>query len=385
MNTTLNPDVLRWARNKAGLTEDALADKVGVQSGLVKEWEKTGSIRFDLVEKLAEKTRIAFGFLFLSEPPTPTLPIADFRRVNDGFHSTASDDLLEVIYSAQLKQDWYREYMISQNENPLPFVGKSTLKTPVRDTAEDIRSTLGIGPELAAQTTKWEETIRYTTEAAEDHGILVLRTGCVAGVTSRGLNVDEFRGFALSDKHAPLIFVNGADALAAQIFTLAHEIAHIWVGETGVSNLEKTYTRASELEKYCNSVAAEVLLPLVEIKASWQGEINDTAEIDRLAYKYKTSRIVVARRARDADLLTEEEFNSYYGLVVANVQKSKGGDYYINEKYQNSQRFSVAIVKEALAGRETQREAMQLLGIKKDTTFRKYVHSLQQEGLEWPI
>lgn len=384
MNATLNPNVLQWARKKAGLSEDTLANKVGVQLGLVREWETTGSIPFPLVEKLAEKTRTAFGFLFLEEPPQPSLPIADFRRLDDAHCSTPSEDLLDIIYSAQLKQNWYREYLISIGEEPLPFVGKFSVKTPIKETAGDIKKTLNIGPALAQRTTKWEETIRFTTEAAEEYGILVLRAGYAGGNTGRKLSVDEFRGFAMSDKYAPLIFINGADAPAAQIFTIAHEIAHIWIGETGVSNLDRTYSTGSAVEKYCNSVAAEVLLPLDEIHASWQGRQNDISEIDRLSDKYKISRIVVARRARDAELLTEEKFNSYYRMIATQAKKSSGGTYYINEKYQNSRRFSIALIQEALAGRTTQRDAMQLLSIKKDTTFRKYAQSLQG-GVEWPI
>lgn len=383
MNATLKPDVLRWARNKAGLSEAALAAKVGVQSGLVKEWETTGSIPLTLVEKLAEKTRTAFGFLFLEEPPHATLPIADFRRVDD-HDPEPSDDLLETIYSAQLKQNWYREYLISNGEKPLSFVGKSSTHNPSKETAHDIRTTLKIGPALAAQSASWEETIRYTIETTEDHGILVLRTGYAGGSTLRKLSVDEFRGFAMADEYAPLIFINGADALAAQMFTIAHEIAHIWLGQTGVSNLKRTYANGTAVETYCNSVAAEVLLPLEEIRVSWKSEINDTGEIDRLSYKYKVSRIVVARRARDAGLLTESKFDSYYKMVIATAKKSSGGSYYQNEKYKHSRRFSIAVIQDSIAGRTMQRDAMQFLGIKKESTFHKYAKSLQ-EGMEWPI
>jgi Zn-dependent peptidase ImmA (M78 family) len=384
MNATLKPDVLRWARNKAGLSETTLAERIGVHLGIVKEWETTGSIPFSVVERLAEKTRTPFGFLFLQEPPQPSLPIADFRRVDDTHSSEPSNDLLDVIYGAQLKQNWYREYLISNSKEPLPFVGKSSIQTPAKETAEDIRKTLHIGSELAQLTTKWEDTIKYTIEAAEEYGILVLRSGIAGEDTSRKLSVDEFRGFALSDKYAPLIFINGADAPAAQIFTIAHEIAHIWLGKTGVSNLERTYSIGSTIEKYCNNVAAEVLLPLEELRASWRGEINDINEIDRLSYKYKISRIVVARRARDAAMLTEDKFNSYYRMIVASTNKSSGGNYYLNELYKHSRRFSIAIIQESLAGRTMQREAMQFLGIKKESTFRKYAKALQ-EGSEWPI
>jgi Zn-dependent peptidase ImmA (M78 family) len=383
-DATLNPGVLRWARNKAGLSEATLAEHIGVQLGLVQKWEATGSIPFSLVETLAEKTRTPFGFLFLQEPPQPSLPIADFRRIDNIDLSEPSNDLLDVIYSAQLKQDWYREYLISNGKKPLPFVGKSSIQMPAKETAEDIRRTLNIGPALAHMTVKWEDTIRYTIEAAEESGILVLRSGYVGASTSRLLSVDEFRGFALSDEYAPLIFINGADAPAAQIFTIAHEIAHVWLGETGVSNLERTYSTHSTLEQYCNNVAAEVLLPLEELRVSWRGQINDTREIDRLSREYKISRIVVARRARDAALLTESKFDSYYKMIASSATKAAGGNYYVNEQYKHSRRFSIAIIQEALAGRTMQRDAMQFLGIKKEETFRKYIKELQK-GAVWPI
>jgi Zn-dependent peptidase ImmA (M78 family)/transcriptional regulator with XRE-family HTH domain len=385
MNTTLNPNVLQWARKKAGLSEETLAKKIGVHLGLVKEWETTGSIPFAIVEKLAEKTRTAFGFLFLPEPPHPSLPIADFRRVSGGHSTVASDDLLDVIFSAQLKQNWYREYMIANGEKPLPFVGKASIKTPTKEVADDIRTTLKIGFGLAEIAANYDEAWRNTIESAEFGGILVLCSGHVAGFTNRTLDVDEFRGFAMADKYAPLVFINGADAPAARFFTLAHEIAHIWIGETGISNLERTYADGNTVETYCNSVAAEVVLPLSELSARWRGVKNDTSEVERLSKRYKISKLVVARRARDAGFFTAEKYDSYYKLLIAQAQKSSGGGvWYHGEKYQNSRQFSITIIQEALAGRTSQRDAMQLLGIKKDTTFRKYAHSLEG-GVEWPI
>lgn len=388
MNTTLNPEVLQWARKKAGLTEETLAKKMSVHLGIVKEWESTGSIPIALVEKLAEITRIAFGFLFLAHPPQPALPIADFRRVNDASPSTPSDDLLDVIYSAQLKQNWYREYMKANGMKPLAFVGKASIKTPTKEVADDIRATLHIGFALAESANDAIEAWRNTIEATEENGILVLCSGYVAGYTSRTLSVDEFRGFAISDKYAPVIFINGADAPAARFFTLAHEIAHIWIGETGVSNLERTYAAGNTVETFCNNVAAEVVLPLSELSARWRGDVNDTSEVDRLSKKYKISKLVVARRARDAGFFTSEKYNSYFKLLMAQAQakrdESEGGKWYYNEKYQNSRRFSLSIIKEVMAGRTMQRDAMQFLGIKKESTFKSYAQSLQKE-MEWPI
>ena len=387
MNATLKPDVLRWARSKAGLSEDDLAAKIGVNLGLVREWETSGSIPFSLVEKLAEKTRTAFGFLFLEAPPHPSLPIADFRRIDDAHPSVPSDELMDIIYAAQLKQNWYREYLVSHGAKHLPFVGKSSIKTPTKEIAADIRKTLNIGSALSAMMAIWEDAWGMTIEAVEESGILVLCAGYAGGFTHRTLSVEEFRGFAMSDQYAPLIFVNGADAPVARLFTLAHEIAHIWIGETGISNLERTYAAGNTIETYCNSVAAEVLLPLDELRAVWSGERNDVGEVERLSKIYKISKLVIARRAHDAGFFTAEKYGDYYRLLIAQFKAKKsdgGGVWYINEKYQNSRRFSVTIIQEVLAGRATQRDAMQLLGIKKDTTFRKYAKSLEG-GVEWPI
>jgi len=384
MNTTLNPNVLQWARKKAGLSEETLAVKTGVHLGLVKEWETTGSIPLAVVEKLAEKTRIAFGFLFLPEPPHPSLPIADFRCVSGGHPTVASDDLLDVIYSAQLKQNWYREHMIANGAKPLPFVGKASIKTPTKEVADDIRATLKIGFALAESAADYDEAWRITIEATETGGILVLCSGHVAGYTNRPLDVDEFRGFSMADKYAPLVFINGADAPAARFFTLAHEIAHIWIGETGISNLERTYADGNAVETYCNGVAAEVVLPLSELSACWRGGTNDISEVERLSKRCKISKLVVARRARDAGFFTAEKYNSYYKTLIAQAQKSSGGVWYHNEKYQNSRQFSITIIQDVLARRTPQRDAMQFLGIKKDSTFRKYARSLQG-GVEWPI
>ena len=217
-------------------------------------------------------------------------------------------------------------------------------------------------------------------EAIESAGILFMRAGYAFGYTGSKLAVDEFRGFAIADEYAPLIFVNGADARNGQMFTLAHEIAHIWLGLSGISNLDRTYASGAAVETYCNNVAAEVLLPIEEIKISWREGYHDSEEIHRLSYKYKVSKVVVARRAHDAGFISTERFNSIFRTEMRMKKKPGGGDYYLNEQYQNSKRFSVAVVREAKEGRTLFHDAMKLLGIKKQETFSKYVESLQMEA-----
>lgn len=375
----LQPTVLRWARKRANLSEELLARKLEVPPERVAEWEITGSISFSEVEKLAEKTFTQIGYLFLKEPPKDALPISDFRRVGGGAAQPPSPDLLDVLHSAQRRQSWYRDYLLANGEKPLPFVGKATLQTPVLEAAADIRETLRIGTAITAVTDFWEEALRQTIEALEGAGILVLRAGYAGGYTHRKLSVEEFRGFALADPYAPLVFINGADAPTAQMFTLVHEVVHIWLGESAVSNLNETYAVRTGIEVYCNQVAAEILVPTDDIKLSWKAQRGRGGEIERLSKKYAVSKIVVARRALDVGFLTAEEYSRFFKREIRSAEKSKGGNYYLNSQYQNSRRFSVALLLDTRAGRTLYHDAMQLLGIKKDLTFRRYAESLKVE------
>jgi Zn-dependent peptidase ImmA (M78 family) len=262
----------------------------------------------------------------------------------------------------------------------LPFVGEASIKDSPEQTAANIRRVLGIGPNLTTTVGKWETAFKIMIEAIEEGGILFLRAGFAGNYTARKLNVKEFRGFAISDNYAPLIFINGADAPNAQMFTLAHELAHIWLGVSGVSNLNKTYSDGGKVEAYCNQVAAEVLLPMDEMRVSWHQHRDYRNEIERLSRKYKVSKIVIARRAHDAGFLDEDLYNSFFTREIKLRRKSSGGDYYTNEQYQNSKRFSVAVLSEAKEGRTLFHDAMQLLGIKKRETFSRYMESLQMEA-----
>ena len=215
MKAIVKPELLRWARIRARLSEKQLAEKMGVTADRVYAWEEgIRPITVKQTEKLAQKTHVALGRLFSLAPPKEELPIPDYRSVNDETVSSPSPELFDTLRDALLKQEWYREYLLAENHTPLSFVGSLTVKATPPQAAMGITNFLQWDDETVGKQKTWEEMLRVLMERTEKSGVLVIRNGIVGGNTHRPLSVAEFRGFALSDDYAPLIFLNGRDGKA---------------------------------------------------------------------------------------------------------------------------------------------------------------------------
>jgi len=196
----------------------------------------------------------------------------------------------------------------------------------------------------------------------------------VGSNNTRKLDPDEFRGFALSDRLAPLVFVNGSDTKSAQMFTLAHELAHLWLGQSALSDVTVANVSQHDVERWCNQVAAELLVPLEAFNRDYQLSADVQQEIQRLARVFKVSTLVILRRMHDAGGLSRERFWKLYHEEVSRLQslmdaRTGGGNYYRTTTSRVSHRFTRAIVTSALEGRSTFTEAFRLLGCKKMSTF----------------
>jgi len=370
----VRPAMLMWARERSRLEPEELFRKFPALA----DWEEgTRQPTLKQLEKFAQATHTPIGYLFLPEPPDEPIPIPDFRTIGDMELGHASPDLLDTVYLCQQRQEWYRDYARLHREDPVPFVGSLTPETDVVSAASEMRSVLSFAPEERGST--WSEALRRLIEEADQHGVLVMVSGIVGSNTHRKLDPKEFRGFALSDSFAPVIFVNGADTKAAQIFTIAHELAHIWLGESGVDDPDMAGTPSTNaIERWCNQVAAEFLLPRAALQGFDLNRTDLTNELQRLARRFKVSTLVSLRRLYDLGYLTasqyRDEFSDELERVLAILEErggGSGGNFYNTKPIQASKRFTKALIESTLEGQTLHRDAFQMLGFKKVATFNE--------------
>lgn len=369
----VRPEILKWACDRAGISLSSLADRFPT----LPKWVR-GEVQPTLrqLEEFAKATHAAFGYFFLTEPPVEKIPIPDFRTMPGAAVGRPSPDLLDTIYICQLRQDWYRENARVSGEQPFPFVGSVSTSDDVVIVAANMRDALAFDLDERSQIPTWVEALRRFIEQADNLGVLVMVNGVVGSNNRRKLDPREFRGFALSDGLAPLMFINGADTKAAQMFTLAHEMAHLWLGESALTDVDPRSGSAptNAVENWCNRVAAEFLAPLAVVSQEYNHRAPLKDESSRLARRFKVSTLVILRRIHDAGGLTREQFWNAYDAELARFQyipRTSGGDFYLTTAARVSKRFARAVVTSTWEGHSSFTEAFHLLGFKKMSTFRE--------------
>ncbi len=365
MRVEVKPELVRWARERSGFDPGALARRF---PGLG-AWER-GEERPTLkqLESFAKATHTPVGYLFLQEPPIERVPIPDFRTVANARIARPSPDLLDTIYLCQQRQEWYRDFARSMGEEALPFVGSVRLGSGIEATAASMRHVLGFDVEERRRMPTWTDALRCFIGQADVLGVLVMVSGVVGNNNRRNLDPEEFRGFALADDLAPLVFINGADTKAAQMFTLAHELAHIWLGRSALSDSGPASAPSHDVEIWCNQVAAELLVPLAILRAEHRRDAELRVEVDRLARRFKVSTLVILRRIHDAGGLTQEQLWQAYQEELErlwSIPRGSGGDFYLTQAARVSKRFARALVVSTLEGQTLHRDAFRLLGFSK--------------------
>lgn len=340
--------VLKDARMRVHLSEEALAKKVNVKPLTVSLWE-AGDKRptFRQAELLARKLQIPFGYLFLSEFPEERIPLPDFRTIRDAQFSSPTPNFLALLDDALAKHSWYRDLLVEEEAGPVPFVGKFRPSDDSNVIAADIAATIGINDDVRSATDNWSAFLTKIVRNTENAQILVMRNSIVAGNTHRSVSPREFRGFAISDNIAPLVYLNSGDSRAAQIFTLAHELAHLWIGETGISNEPVAELTSNNLiERKCNTIATEVLVPQEKFTEIWsQGHTLDE-QLNRAIRFFRVSSLVVLRRTLELKLLPAEVMWARYREEEKKHFRSSdsGGNYLRNVLSRNGVLLTKAVI-----------------------------------------
>ena len=376
LRVDIKPDLLRWACERGGLGVPAFAARFPKLEAWISNDVKPTLTQ---LESFAQATRTPIGYLFLPEPPIEVVPIPDLRTMRAARVERPSPDLLDTIYICQQRQEWYRDFARGARETELGFVGSAALGDSIEVTASTMREALGFDLEERKRIPTWTDALRRFIEQADALGVLVMVNGVVGSNNRRKLNPEEFRGFALADVLAPLVFVNGADTKAAQMFTLAHELAHVWLGSSALSDVEPSSTPSNAIEDWCNRVAAELLVPLSALRGAHRGDADLQSEVERLARRFKVSTLVILRRLHDLGELSRERMWAEYRAELDRLEampRGSGGNFYLTQAARVGKRFARALVISTLEGQTLHRDAFRLLGFSKLETFRELGHSL---------
>lgn len=369
----ITPDVLAWARDRAQMSIDALSAKLPTKAERVEAWEK-GELKptFNQAQKLARVLHIPFGYLFLSAPPEEKLPIPDLRTIGDNEPETITPAFRDLLNDVKRKQSWYRDYAIENGEESFAYLGKFSVHNGVMEVSSSISEALSLTASDRTKCRDKDAYLKLLSEKIEALGVLVMRNSVVGSNTSRSLNVHEFRGFAISDTYAPLIFINSSDANSAKIFTLIHELAHLWIDESGISSVDLSKADNNTTEKFCNAVSAEVLVPKGEFAEIWDNQQDVVENAITTAQYFKVSTFVTARRAWNLKLISAETFFAYYrdaSKEFEEIRQKKraesqgGGNPYANTWSRNGKRFSRAVAEATLSQSLLLRDAGAMLNM----------------------
>lgn len=343
--------VMTWAIDQSGRSREDLADAVDATINDLAEWESGKSLpTFDQAVQIADCLGIPLGYLFLSTPPKRKVQVPDKRTLDGG--APLSANFRQLLSDVLVRQEWYRQHVLDAGGKPLSFIGSATSSDDVQLVAADIRKVIKLSPEDRRNGVySWSDYLTRLSERAEGARILVMRSG-VVGNTTRTIERTEVQGFALADPIAPVVYVNSSDFVAARIFTLAHEIAHLWLGQSAITNPDQGEAPLDATETFCNRVATEVLLPQRAFPTVWkQTPPND--RVNALVRKYWVSARVVLRRARELGLIGVDEYLALReeALAAESAKPRKvTPDYYRTAVARAGRRLTNAVVSEVAKG-----------------------------------
>ncbi|MHB8282866.1 MAG: ImmA/IrrE family metallo-endopeptidase [bacterium] len=372
----INPNILSWAINQYNLDSSVIIKRIGINEEKLEQWLQGDTHpSYKQLEKLAKIIHIPLGYFFLNNLPDTKPPIPDLRTVQNRI--SLSRDFYDVLYDALKKSDWLREYRQKNDYEPIRFIGKFSINDNINyiDIVNNIIKEFNLKEDFFNTISHTQDYLNFWVRKAEENYIVVLKNGVVGNNTTRKLRVNEFRGFAIADKYAPVIFINSNDSQSAQIFTLVHELAHLWIGQSGIFDmLEPNVRNNNKIEIFCNRISAELLMPYKYIKQFWNNKNTLEENLEILSKKFKTSKYSLLIRLYNLKYINDKEFESLDlqlkeaqtkidSLPKSNKNRS-GGDFYRTLYVRNSKMFTNELLNALRGGDILYKDVANLLNVK---------------------
>lgn len=348
-------NMLEWAITRAGYSLVRYREEHETVAAWI-DGKKKPTLK--QLEEFANKLHVPFGFLFLTTPPVEQSPIPFFRgKANNGCLDLNTYD---TVLTLQRRQEWLSNYLADNDFSKRIFVGSLHGCTSISHIVDTVRNLFKLEKTWAFSLQRNEQAINKITEILEELGVIVEFNGVVGNNTHRPINVDECRGFSLVDDIAPFIFINSADSKTAQLFTLIHEFAHLLLGVSSGFGGEDGIN-GDDVEKLCDQVTANFLVPEDTLHTNW-------TTIERTAKKFKVSGLVIARRAKELSLITNQQFHDFYSAYSAQqvgdeFRRTGGGDFHLVTKKRIGYTFAVHINNAVRSNKLSQVDAYRLTGL----------------------
>lgn len=339
-NIKINFNVARFLRHKFGFTLEQVVVNAKIkdikgnkkQPGIkaveyLKQIEDGSLCPTKVVlENLAALYRVPVLTFFLQKPPVFQDELIDFRTFDSRRPKRDNPLIFAIKRKIKLLQTELSRIEYENNKKTKRFVGSVTPDTAIVDFVNIVREQINFSFEEQKTLKKKDDIFKVVRSCIERLGIFVVQIGDL-GSHHTSIPTAEFRGIAISDKYAPLIVVNPNDTQPAQLFSLLHEVAHIFLGDTAISNVGMANSRMDEKEKICNAFAAEFLLPYEEVQKFFdmrRCKVDEVLEVaTELGNNYRVSNMVVIRRLYDARKITKDVFNEANNIIAANFKKRK--------------------------------------------------------------
>lgn len=388
INVNIQPEILTWVLDQ--IQKEKLGEKL---LSNVSQWlNGSKAPTFSQIEDLSRRTEIPLGYFFLEKPPVEELKLLEFRTVDSIELTNPSRNLIDTIYEMEQVQDWMKNYRRDLGYEKLSFVGSVKDERDIKTVVERIRKDLGLPVDWHKACNDKRTAFHYIRNLLEECGVLVMMNGICGKNTHRPLQVNEFRAFAMADKYAPLIFINGADSQGAKLFSIIHEAVHIWIGEDDFYN--DRYWKGKGIrpeEVLCNRVTAELFVPEQAFHDRWIIEMEEEGKdsiqiIHKLAKHFRCGESVIARKALDSGKIQKVTYDVVIGNAIDKYNKSRsdkeetGGNYYNTMGSRLDKNFVRALWESIQMGRTSYGEAYHLTNTNRKT-FSRIVQNLG--GADW--